>query len=718
MNSESIDDIPFVSSPPFSEGRDEYEAQIAELKAALEDRERQITELRRAITEIYRSTSWRLTTPVRVAGGGLVRKKRDVQLLWTKAGDTYRVAQDFLDNELSLTRLKRLFQVVLEEGFEGIKSRVGTRHRALQSVTQARAGLSAAEDQGACSITRDPSGHYMLTARATEYTYVEPQRPLDIDARIAQLAFVPFFSIIVPVYSTTPELLEAALGSVTSQWYPHWQLILVDDASPSEETRLLLNGINHPQVRVWRLARNQGIAGATNAGLEVADGDYVVFLDHGDELTVDCLYELALCIAQERPDYIYSDEDKLSELGLFTEPHFKPDWSPDTMMSTMYTCHVSCVRRDLVNAVGGLRPEFDGCQDWDLVLRITEITARISHVPKVLYHWRINPASTASDIAATPYASAASQHVRLDALARRGLSGRVEPILQVPGYFRVAYDLMGYPLISIIIPTRDNEKVLRRCIESIHDLTRYRKFEIIILDNGSVTPDAVAYLQQLGKQSGVTVIRYDAPFNFSELNNIGARAAIGELLVFLNDDTEVLQDDWLERLGGYAQLPHVGPVGAKLLYPGGEVVQHAGVLNLEGGPHHAFLNRHRDDPCYFMRNLLEYNWLAVTGACLMVERTKFDMVSGFAESLPVAYNDIDLCLRLRDAGYFGVVVQAVSLIHHESASRGMDDCDPTKAARLARDRAHMYERNPRYFQYDPFHNPNLHPNGLNFEVSA
>jgi GT2 family glycosyltransferase len=251
--------------------------------------------------------------------------------------------------------------------------------------------------------------------------------------------------------------------------------------------------------------------------------------------------------------------------------------------------------------------------------------------------------------------------------------------------------------------------MLRRCITSILERTGYRRFEIIVMDNGSVEASVLAYLAELMKQDGVTVIRHDAPFNFSQLNNIGARTASGDLLVFLNDDTEILQRDWLERLGGFAQLAHVGAVGAKLLYPGGDLVQHVGVLNLEGGPVHALKSSHRDDPGYFMRNLVEQNWLAVTGACLMVGRRKYDAVGCFSESLPVAYNDIDLCLRLRDAGYYNVVVPAVSIIHYESATRGLDHVDSEKAARLKRDLAHMYERSPRYVGYDPFHNPGFRP---------
>jgi glycosyltransferase involved in cell wall biosynthesis len=550
------------------------------------------------------------------------------------------------------------------------------------------------------------------------YTYIEPAAPHDLKAQLENMASKPMFSIVVPVYNTPPALLTAAIESVKKQWYPHWELILVNDASPARETRAALKRIDDQRIKVLHLQKNARISGATNAGLDAATGDYIVFMDHDDEITPDCLYELAICINREDPDFIYSDEDNLTETGEFTEPHFKPDWSPDTMMSTMFTCHVSCVRRSVQKVVGGLRSEVDGCQDWDFVLRLAEHTSRISHIPKVLYHWRVIPGSIATNIAAKSYVLEASKKVREDALARRGLRGCVEPVPQVPGYFRVAYALHGTPLISIIIPTRDNEKIVRQCLDSIFTRTQYENFEIILLDNGSKDSATLTYLEALQAHEKIKVVRHDAPFNYSELNNIGVRHARGELFLFLNDDTEVLQGDWLERLGGYAQLPHVGAVGAKLLYGDGRQVQHVGLVNLEAGPGHAMLRIDVDAPGYFMRNLLEYNWLAVTGACLMVERAKFMQVDGFAESLPVAYNDVDFGMRLHAAGFYNVVVPAVRLIHHESVSRGVDHMNPEKLARLKREMHALYERNPKYFQYDPFFNINFHPNGINFDIPS
>jgi GT2 family glycosyltransferase len=508
------------------------------------------------------------------------------------------------------------------------------------------------------------------------------------------------------------------VASVEAQWYPDWQLILVDDASPLAETRHFLGSIKNPQIEVVLLDKNCGISGATNAALQRADGDYVVFLDHDDELTSDCLYELARCINQEDPDYIYSDEDKIDEEGRFTQPFFKPSWSPDAIMSTMYTCHVSCVRRSLLQEVGMLRSEFDGSQDWDLVLRVTERAKRIAHIPKVLYHWRIIPGSASGSLSAKSYAIKTGRSAREAALKRRGLVGSLEPVEQVPGHYRVRYAVTGNPLISVIIPSRNNGAVLRRCLDSLFLVSSWRNFEVVVLDNGSDSPETLNILRELANQDSVQVIRHDAPFNYSELNNIGVREAKGEILLFLNDDTELLTHDGLERMAGYAQLAHVGAVGAKLLYPEVMQVQHAGVLNLLPGPSHAFLRKPPDSPGYFMRNLLEYNWMAVTGACLMVERSKFDAVGGFDETFPVAYNDVELCFRLLKNGLYHVVCPSVRLLHHESLSRGYDLDNPEKRARLDRDRYRLYAAHPDYLMHDPFYNPNLHPGSVNFDLPA
>lgn len=567
------------------------------------------------------------------------------------------------------------------------------------------------------TATASKTGRYALAAPSADYTYVPLRPPERLGAAIAGLQRKPRFSILVPVYNTPEDLLQRLLASVQAQWYPYWQLILVDDNSSEPQIRAQLDAITDTRVVVAHLDMNHGISGATNEAIAMADGDFIVFLDHDDELTTDCLYELALRIDQDDPDFIYSDEDKIDVNGRFVQPFFKPDWSPDTMMSTMYTCHVSCMRRTLVKQVGGLHSAFDGCQDWDLVLRLTEQAKRIVHIPKVLYHWRVIPASVASSLDAKPGAVDASRRVREQALQRRGLCGALVPVPEIPGHFRVRYDLRGQPLVSIVIPSKNNGAVLKRCLDSIFGKTAYRHFEILVLDNGSTDPATLDYFKALQGRDQTRVLVHDAPFNYSELNNLGAANTQGDILLFLNDDTEVLSGDWLAWMAGYAQLPHVGAVGAKLLYPADRTVQHAGVVNLAEGPGHAFLRAPSRAPCYFARNLLEYDWLAVTGACLMVERSKFDLVHGFDEELPVAYNDVAFCFSLAEQGLYQVACPGIELLHYESLTRGSDTADSQKLARLERDKALLYAKHPGFYMHDPFHNPNLAPNDVQFGIA-
>jgi glycosyltransferase involved in cell wall biosynthesis len=569
---------------------------------------------------------------------------------------------------------------------------------------------------GESFVNYDPKKGYSL-GNSKEYTYFPLEKSKNIELEIESLTnTVGALSIIVPVYNTEIWLLEELCKSVFEQWYQNWELIFVDDASSNSMPEQYIVKLNDSRVKYLKLESNLGIAGATNKCLELASSNYVVFLDHDDLLTTDCLYELAKAIESTGAEFIYSDEDKIDESGYYVQPHFKPKWSPDTMMSTMYTCHVMCIKRSLILDVGGLHSEYDGCQDWDLVLRITEKTDNIHHISKVLYHWRIIPASIADSLTAKPAAVENARLVREHALVRRNIKGTMEEVPVLPGFHRVNYLPINNPLVSIIIPTRDNKKILENCITSILNKTSYQNFEVLILDNGSIVPECTEYLYDLALQEKIKVLRHDAPFNYSELNNLGVSKTTGELLLFLNDDTEVLHSDWLERLVGYAQQKHIGCVGTKLLYPGGELVQHSGVVNLEAGPGHAFLKMHKNAPGYFARNLLEYNYLAVTGACLMVERAKFNKVGGFNEGLPIAYNDVELCMSMHENGFYNVVCQGVELIHHESISRGVDELSEEKMQRLKLDFNKLFELHPYYFQTDPFHNPNLHPNSVYFDV--
>jgi len=574
---------------------------------------------------------------------------------------------------------------------------------------------SDAENISVEAIPEAAAGPVQSPPMHAAYTYSPPQaEPAAIGRALLALSRHSLLSVVVPVYNTDPVLLRRMIASVEAQWYPHWELVLVDDHSTSPAVREVLGSLVDPRIVIVQIAENRGISGATNEGMIRATGDFIVFLDHDDELTVDCLYELALRIDRDDPDYLYSDEDKLDADGRFVEPFFKPDWSPDTLMSTMFTCHVSCVRRSLALELGGLRSEYDGSQDWDFVLRVSERARRIAHVQKVLYHWRMAPGSCASDLQAKPWAIEAGKRAREDALRRRGQPGELVPVPELPGYYRTRYHLQGQPLISILVPSRNNGAVLKACIESIFERTAYRRFEIVAINNGSTDESTLDYLSVLRAREQVRVLDCNVPFNYSEINNAGVRVSRGELLVFLNDDTEVLSADWLEYMGGYAQLPHVGAVGAKLLYPGAGTVQHSGVVNLTNGPSHAFAHVDARAPGYFARNMLEHDWIAVTGACLMIERKKFEVVGGFDEDLAVTYNDTALCLSLAEHGLHQVVCPGVELIHHESLSRGKDGLDRARTARGDRERVIMFGKHPGFYDRDPFHNPNLAPNDAYF----
>ena len=436
----------------------------------------------------------------------------------------------------------------------------------------------------------------------------------------------------------------------------------------------------------------------------------------GSEMCIRDRYEIAKKLNEDHTlDFIYSDEDKLSEDGTKRRnPFFKPDWSPDTFMSLMYTCHLAVYRKSLLDEMGGLRVGLEGSQDYDLVLRVMEKTNRIGHVPKILYHWREREESTANDISAKPYIIETTKKAKLEALERRGVKGHLEYIKDIV-MFRVVYEVVGNPKVSIIIPSKDNYDILKQCLTSIRKETKYQNYEIIVVDNGSAEETHAKYTQMC-KELDCKYHYASMEFNFSKMCNIGAHLADGQFLLFLNDDIRVEGAEWLERMLGHAQQPHTGAVGCKLIYPNTNLIQHVGVVSFMVGPGHAFQRINDDLNCYWGRNKLEYNYSAVTGACLMIDRNKYDQVGGFSEQLPVAYNDIDLCFNLVEAGYYNVVRTDVRLYHYESVSRGYDAVSPEKAARQQREMKKLYDRHPEFKGYDPCYNPNLIGNSDNFSL--
>jgi glycosyltransferase involved in cell wall biosynthesis len=516
--------------------------------------------------------------------------------------------------------------------------------------------------------------------------------------RAARLTPPTLFTVVVPVHDISEGLLRRCLDSVRVQAWENWELRVVDDGSQAPHVWRTIEEYARSDARIHadRLPTSGGIVAATARALEMARGDFVAFLDHDDELAPEALLAVAAKLADEPDlDLVYSDEDKLDEGGRRVEPFFKPEWSPDLLLSMNYMSHLTVIRRSLVEGLGGLRPGFDGSQDYDLLLRATERTGRVGHVPRVLYHWRKTPGSEAAVRGVKAYAYASGKRALEEALVRRGARGRVET--SMPGVYGVRYEIRGQPTVSIVIPTRDRPGLLRACVRSIEEQTTWRSWELLVVDNGSSSPGALRLLAEVGRRH--TVVRDPRPFNWSALNNAAARRAHGELLLFMNDDMEVLARDWLEALIEHAQRPEVGAVGAKLLYPDG-AIQHAGVVVGVGAvAGHAFKGSPGDAATYARLAHVVRDVSAVTGACMMVRRETFDALGGFDEELPVAYNDIDFCLRLRKAGRLVVYTPFATLRHHESATRGALD-PPDDAARM---RARWHD----VLMDDPYYSPHL-----------
>jgi GT2 family glycosyltransferase len=521
----------------------------------------------------------------------------------------------------------------------------------------------------------------------------------------------PLISVLLPVYNTDEIWLRKCLDSVLAQLYPHWELCIADDASTMPHVHPVLEEyrVRDGRIRVIFREVNGHISAASNSALSLATGEYVALLDHDDELTPDALFQIAYLV-NRRPetDMIYSDEDKIDAEGRRHSPLFKPDWSPDTFLSLMYTCHLGAYRTALVRRIGGFREGFEGSQDYDLVLRLTELTEGICHIPKVLYHWRSIAASSAARFQAKDYAQDAGLRAIREAMQRRGEEALVEPIAGLSGRYRVRYRLRDRPQVSIIIPTRDLSALLETCLTSIFEKTVYDPFEVIIVDNNSreaETRDLFGRWKEK-EPSRFRVAPLPIVFNFPALINEGVRNAAGDLVLLLNNDIEVVSEDWLSEMAAQAMRLRVGAVGVKLLYPD-DTVQHAGVVlgvgGIAGHSHKYFAN---DRSGYYDRLRITANCAAVTGACLMVKKAKFLEAGGFDEALPVAFNDVDFCIRLLKAGYYNLCLSHLTLYHHESQTRGPEDT-VEKQIRFRNEIELMKARWGDFLENDPFYSPHL-----------
>jgi GT2 family glycosyltransferase len=491
----------------------------------------------------------------------------------------------------------------------------------------------------------------------------------------------PLFSVIVPCYRPALVTFDRCIASVLTQSCDDWEICLCDDASsdPALAEQLAALTAADPRIHVKVRAANGGISAATNDALALASGRYVVFLDHDDELHDTALERIAQVI-EEHPeaDVIYSDEDKIDDSGRRFMPTFKPDWSPDLLLSNAYMCHVLVLRRELVSQLGGCRAEYDGAQDYDLMLRITEITSAIVHIPEVLYHWRTSAGSASGDPGAKPWAFEAGRRALEETARRRHIDASVVQHPRVPGSYHFMRTPKSSYLVSAIIPFRDEPALTAACYRSFIEHPGYDNFELLLVDNDSAQPETRALLEDLARDHRVRLIEAPGPFDWVAINNEAARKARGEMLLFLNNDVVARSHGWLAAMVAQAERPEVGAVGARLLYPDG-TVQHAGVVVGVGwGATHVQQGISGDKPGYLSLTTVTRNFSAVTGACLMTRRSVFEEAGGFDGNLPIAFNDIDYCLRLRQAGLLVVYTPLAEMIHHESKSRGHSD-DVTEA---------------------------------------
>ena len=516
----------------------------------------------------------------------------------------------------------------------------------------------------------------------------------------------PKISVIIPTYNVSKELLKECIDSVLNQSYTNFEICIADDNSSLEETiNTLKEYENNDKIKITYRKKNGMISASSNSALKLATGEFIVLLDNDDLIEKDALYYIVEALNKDKTiDMIYTDEDKLDFKGRKMEPHFKPDYSPDTLMSVNYICHLCCMRKSIVDELGGFNSKFDGSQDYDLFLRFTEKTNNIYHIRKVLYHWRQTKTSTAGYMGNKSYAYINGKKALEESLKRRNIKGEVLENPHVSTYL-VKYG-NNNPKISIIIPIKDKAKMTRRCIDSIYNKSTYKNFEIVLVDNNSNEEETFKMIEEYkSKYDNFKSIRLECEFNYSYINNEASKVCSGEYLLFLNNDTELIDNDILEWMVGYARLSHVGCVGIKLLYPD-KLVQHAGVVLGYGGvAGHIYVTASNNDNGLFGRLVMPYDYTAVTAACLMISKKKFDSVNGFDEKLKVALNDVDLNLKMLDKGYYNVCLSNVTMFHYESKSRGYE-ASKEKHERFLSEQAYMKKKWGKLLDEDKFFSKN------------
>jgi len=522
----------------------------------------------------------------------------------------------------------------------------------------------------------------------------------------------PLLSIIMPVYNPRIDLFIKALDSVKAQIYDKWEFCIADDNSTDPEVKETLEKYckNDERIKVNYRAENGHISKASNSALELATGDYAVLMDHDDILREDCLYHIVKAINIHHDiDLIYSDEDKIDEWGIHSEPHFKPDWCPDNLLSRNYLGHICVFKTEYLRAIGGWRAGFEGSQDYDLILRYTEKYNKVIHLPEVLYHWRIHSESAALSEAVKPYAYRAAQMALTEAMSRRGLIATVDFLDSFRGYC-IRFGLENKNAkVSIIIPSRNKADLLKKCLRSIEKKSTWKNFEVIVIDNNSDEKEFFNLIKQYTRQKTMSFkcVQDKEPFNFSRLINLGRKNATGDFLILLNNDTEIITPDWMEAMMEHAQRQEVGAVGAKLLYDN-DTIQHAGVvIGLGGAAGHVLVGEYREGPGYFNYVNMLNTYSAVTAACFMVRTELYDKVGGFDEEFGTEYNDVDFCLKLVEAGHHNLYVPHCELYHFESMTRGHPHSTYESYKKHLKEVNMFTKKWKKYVDNDPCYNPNL-----------
>ena len=578
-------------------------------------------------------------------------------------------------------------------------------------------------EQGAEQMWRDVRFRVGLAVHKVSWRdKVDIPLKKELRAQRAENLQGPCISIAVPLFNTPARYFKQMTGSVRKQTYTNWQLVMMDasDAAHAEVSAKAVALAQKDARFVYRKIGNGGIAANTTKGFEVATGEYLTLLDHDDVIYPNALYDVVKAIQQTGADFLYSDEivlsDDFKQLGGY---HFKPDFSPDYLRGVNYITHLAVFSRKLLDAAGAYEdPNFDGAQDHDLILRLTEKATKIHHIKKSLYVWRAAAGSTAQTMDAKPYAVAAGERAINAHLQRVGLQGEARAIPGAPGAFQLHYELTGHPLITVMIPNKDHTDDLDRCLTSLYKNAGYDNFEVLVIENNSTDPETERYYAQISQKfTNCRVVRYQGKFNFSAINNFGAQFANGEHLLLLNNDIEVTSQDFLRELLSYSQRPDVGAVGAKLIYPDNEI-QHAGVImGINGSAGHSHKGHPADAVGDMYRLVTTQDFMAVTGACLMTKTALYREMGGLdEEKFAVAYNDVDYCLKLWQKGLLNVYTPLAQAIHYESRSRGLDTLSEN-AKRYEREKANFYEKYQPYIDnYDPYYNPHFTNKVENFSL--